>query len=170
MQINPMKQTIALGKPRLEHGRPMMIAGLRGHITEDPGAEIPRQWQRFSRYLGRIPDQASDDTFGVCFPLSAQSCGFDYLSGVEVFRTTGLPEEFSMAMIPAHRYAIVPHEGHVSELRETVHAIYDRWLPENGYEPARSEADEPLFFERYGVNFSAQTGRGDIEVWVPIKG
>jgi len=161
------KETSALEleAPRFQDGKPLLIAGLRGHFTPSTWSGIGEQWRRFSSYIGRIPAQIGRTTYGLCFN---QSDGIDYLSGVEVSSVKHLQEEISHATIPARRYAIFPHRGHVSQLYDTLEAIQDTWLPASGRKIAAASAGEPDFFERYGEGFDPRTGMGDIEVWIPI--
>ena len=156
---------LQLERPRLENGKPLIIAGLRGHYTTATWAGLPAQWQRFAFRLGEIPGQVGRTTYGLSFNLPN---GVDYLTGVEVTGIAGLPDEFSHVSIPAQRYAVFPHRGHVSKVWDTCDAI-GKWLPESGYQPAPTSAGAPDFFERYGPGFDPQIGMGDIEVWVPIK-
>jgi len=160
------KETSALEleAPRFQDGKPLLIAGLRGHFTPSTWSGIADQWRRFSSYIGRIPGQIGRTTYGLCFN---KSDGIDYLSGVEVSNVEH-PEEFSHARIPAQRYAVFPHQGHVSQLYDTLEAIQDTWLPASGRSIVRATAGAPDFFERYGEGFDPRTGMGDIEVWIPI--
>jgi len=87
---------------------------------------------------------------------------------VEVSSSSGLPGDFSVITIPAQKYAVFPHRGHVSELRETLDGI-DKWLPGSGLEAACGSAETPSFFERYSEEFDPRTGMGGMEVWIPIK-
>jgi hypothetical protein len=52
----------------------------------------------------------------------------------------------------------------VSKLGDTIPAIFMKWLPASGHEPIRNSG----FFERYGEGFNVESGRGDIEIWIPI--
>jgi AraC family transcriptional regulator len=81
---------------------------------------------------------------------------------------SGLPGEFSVASIPAQKYAIFPHHEHVSKLGESLDAI-DKWLPGSGLEVSCAAAEAPNFFERYSEEFDPRTGMGGMEVWIPIK-
>jgi AraC family transcriptional regulator len=155
-----------LEAPRFEDGKPMLIAGLSNCFTTETMNDIPAQWQRFAPYIGKIPGQVGAVAYGVCFNTSKGSMGVEYLSGVEVSSTSGLPDEFSVASIPAQRYAVFRHPEHVSRLRETLDAI-SRWLPKSGLEAAHVDTDAADFFERYGDEFDP---RGGMEVWVPVKG
>lgn len=94
--------------------------------------------------------------------------GIEYLAGVEVADPSGLPGEFTHVRLPAQRYAVFEHQGHVSKLKDTMTAIFETWLPQSGHEHART-AGAAAFFERYGEEFDPQTGTGGIEVWVPVK-
>lgn len=156
---------LELEAPRFEHGRPLLIAGLRGYFTHSTWSGMAEQWRRFAAHLGHIPGLAGRVTYGLCFN---RGDGIDYLSGVEVSSVDGLPNEFSYTRVPEQEYAVFPHPGHVSQLYNTLAAIQDTWLPASGKKIARAAAGAPDFFERYGEGFDPQTGMGNIEVWIPI--
>lgn len=166
---NPMTQPTAapaaLEPPRFETGRPLLIAGLRGHFTTANWAGIPALWQRFAAYIGNIPGQVERVAYGLCFNLSN---GIDYVTGVEVSSATGLPAEFITVNIPPQKYAVFAHRGHVSKLHDTMELI-GQWLQSSGYKVVHTKGEAPDFFERYGEGFNPQTGMGDIEVWIPIE-
>lgn len=153
---------LELDPARVETGKPMLIAGLRGHFTSATWAEIPAQWQRLIAY-GKIPGMVGSAHYGLCFN---QPSGIDYLCGVEVLDDTGLPSEFSLCEIPGQRYAVFDHRGHVSGLYNTMDAIQRTWAPD--HELIRPSNGAPDFFERYGERFDPRTGMGDIEVWIPV--
>jgi len=90
--------------------------------------------------------------------------GFDYLCGVEVGNTAGLPKDFSQVRLPAGRYAVFIHRKHVSAIPETLDAIWKKWLPNSGLQAA----DSPCF-ERYTKEFNPQTGMGGTEIWIALK-
>ena len=154
--------------PRFEDGKPLLIAGLRKSYAPRAMSNIPAQWQTFAPHIGRIPGQVGRTTYGICWQ-AADSANVEYLSGVEVSTFSGLPDDFTVVSLPAAKYAIFPHRGHVSKLFETCDAI-SRWLPESGYQSAAAaDAETPAFFERYSEEFNPQTGMGGMEVWVPLQ-
>ena len=155
-----------LEPPCLENGRALLIAGLQSHYTAETMKDLPAQWQRFAPHIGKIRGQMGRATYGICWQ-PREGSGIEYLTGVEVSGFVGLPGEFTVASIPAQRYAVFSHRGHVSKLYETCDAI-SRWLPESGYQHS-DEAETPAFFERYTEEFNPQTGIGGMEVWVPLK-
>jgi AraC family transcriptional regulator len=156
-----------LQAPRIEHGKTFGIAGLREHYTPETMKNIPELWQRFGPYVGKIPGQVGHVAYGLCFNALSPN-GIDYLAGVEVSSTSDLPGEFSVANIPAQKYAVFSHREHVSKLYQTLDAI-DKWLPGSGFAAASGAAEAPNFFERYSEEFDPRTGMGGIEVWIPIK-
>jgi AraC family transcriptional regulator len=153
-----------LEPPRFENGKSLVIAGLRSHYAAAPWEGVPAQWQRFQSHLGKIPGQVGRTTYGLCFLLPN---GVDYLSGVEVSGSSGLPGEFTSVSVPAQRYAVFPHREHVSKLHNTCE-MASKWLAGSAHEVAEA-AGAPDFFERYGENFDPRAGMGDIEIWIPIK-
>ena len=164
-----MKKSSAaqLAAPRFENGKPLRIAGLRQHYTPETMKNIPELWQRFAPHIGKTPGQVGHVAYGLCFNALSPD-GVDYLVGVEVSGSSVLPGEFSVAAIPAQKYAVFPHRQHVSKMYETLDAI-DKWFPGSGLEAASGPAEAPNFFERYSEEFDPRTGMGGMEVWVPIK-
>ena len=155
-----------LEAPRFEDGKAMLLAGLRNYYTMETMREIPALWQRFDPYFDKIPGQVGRVTYGVCFPLPE---GFDYMAAVEVQGAEGVPQELSLVTMPAERYAVFAHRGHISKLPETCRAIEHDWLPRSRYSFVFGMPGSPGFFERYGDSFDAKAGVGDVEVWVPIR-
>ena len=78
---------------------------------------------------------------------------------------TELPPELTRLRIAAQKYAVFAHRDHISTIRNTVMTIWNRWLPESGHEVA----DAPDF-ERYTDSFDPRTGKGGLEIWIPLKG
>ena len=160
--------SLDLGQPRFEDGRELLIAGLNARYTRQTGSKIPEQWWRFVPHLGKIPGHIGNDTYGVCWNLTpgqdGSDCEFDYLSGVEVSATEGLPADFQHVRIPAHRYAAFSHTKHVSQIAATIDTIWSKWLPDSGLHAANSPA-----FERYTPEFNPETGFGGTEIWLPLQ-
>ena len=85
VEATKMDETLLtnLQPPRFESGRTMLIAGLSDRYSAETSAGIPAQWQRFAPYLGHIPGQIGDATYGVI--CNGDDAGnTEYISGVEV--------------------------------------------------------------------------------------
>jgi AraC family transcriptional regulator len=145
---------------RMETSRPLTVAGLQEHYAGDT-AGIPSQWQKLVPHLGNLSQQVGQFAYGVCHNFHD---GFDYLCGVEVSSSAGLPEGWVSLELPGGQlYAVFRHKEHVSLVRHTCDSIFSGWLPQSGYQ----SSDAP-FFERYGPEFDGRTGQGGLEVWVPV--
>jgi AraC family transcriptional regulator len=152
--------------PRHVDAKPMTVAGFSERVTSETWDKIDRLWWRFAPHIGSVPGQVGRRVaYGV---VTDAGNGIDYLAGVEVSDVSGLPDGFTHVSLPARRYAVFEHQGHVTKLKDTMTAIWENRLPASGHAHARSPG-APAFFERYGEAFDPQAGMGGIEVWVPIK-
>jgi predicted transcriptional regulator YdeE len=155
-------QALGLGEPRFEHAKELLFAGVSKRYTLETRAEIPAQWERFAPNIGKIPGQIGQDSYGVCWNVSPGR-GFDYLSGVEVKDTKGLPAEYQTVRLPAREYAVFTHRDHVSVIDKTIDKIWNDWAPQAGLKLASAPC-----FERYSEEFNPQTGVGGMEIWIPL--
>lgn len=152
-----------LEPPRTEKGRELLIAGLGERYTSETSGRIPAQWERFARYVGRIPGQVGSAAYGVLCKLDDElDHDVKYITGVEVSDTANLPAGWSHVRIPARPYAVFSHRENISTIRRTWSTIH-RWLPKSGMKVA----DAPQF-ERYSESYNAATGEGGVEIWIPI--
>jgi AraC family transcriptional regulator len=149
--------------PRIENLKTLLVVGLNERCTEESSAAIPAQWQRFVPFLGHIPGQVGRTTYGVLHN-SDEDGNREYMCGVEVSDFSRVPAELGRLRIPEQRYAVFPHHDHISSIRRTWFTIWNKWLPESGHEVA----DGPEF-ERYGEAFDPRSGKGGLEIWIPIK-
>lgn len=154
-----------LAEPEVREAGPFLMAGIREFRTFEERAGIPGQWQRFSPYLGRIPGQLGRGAYGVCLVPSSGEEGFDYMPAVAVRSLDDLPEGLSGVRIPKRRYAAFRHDDHVSTIGATCAAIFGEWQPKTSLKPAEGPL---MLIEHYDETFNPMTGRGGIEVWVPL--
>ncbi|CAN5713201.1 hypothetical protein BH11ARM2_BH11ARM2_19240 [soil metagenome] len=142
----------------------MKLAGLRKGYTYDNMGEIPNLWHAFGPKIGEVPNGVGKAAYGLVISNGTEN-GFDYMAAVEVSSTEGIPDAFVTFEAPAHRYAVFPHEGHVSQLCETIDKAFKKWLPTSG----QQHDGPPDLFEYYGPGFCPDKGTDDMEVWVPVK-
>ena len=153
-----------LDPPRIEAREALLIAGLTEHYQCDQGAAgIPAQWQRFVNFLGNIPEQMGEDTFGVVYNTDAEG-SMDYLSGVQVRSISRLPTGLSSLQLPERQYAIFFHPDHVASIRASWNYIWNEWLPQSKLDLA-----EAPILEHYDQRFNPRTGAGGVELWVPLQ-
>src|SRR4051794_29190840 len=85
--------------PRVENGKTLLIAGLRGPL--ETSASIPALWQRLMAH--KIPNQVGRVAYGVCFNCRDGVDNSEYLAGIEVSNFSGLPAELSHLSIPPRK-------------------------------------------------------------------
>ena len=150
-----------LEQPRFVDGPQRVVAGFGEHYPYDSIEGIPGLWQRLGPHIGRVPNQLGHATLGLSY--NGDGTGFDYLAGVEVSSTDGIDDTFKIVVIPAGRYAVFRHNGHVSGIRQTCEQIWNDWLPSSGKQFAPTPS-----FERYGEEFDPATVSGIVEIWCPL--
>jgi AraC family transcriptional regulator len=155
-------QSLGLAEPRFEQGKEMLLAGLSESYTPESRARIPAQWERFAPSIGNVPGQVGHICYGVCSNVSGSA--FDYLSGVEVASDKQLPAGFKTVRLPARQYAVFAHDDHVSAIDRTLDKIWKEWVPQSGLKIASAPC-----FERYTEEFNPQTGKGGMEIWIPLE-
>ncbi len=158
------RQGLGLGAVRFETGHELVIAGINCAYDAQSRTKIPGQWQRFAPQIGKVPGQMGTASYGVCWNVKAD-CTFDYLTGVEVAPSAKLPADFTRVALPAGRYAVITHTGHIAALPQTIDKIWAQWVPDAGLKTAKTPC-----FERYTEKFDAKSGHGEVEIWVPLEG
>jgi AraC family transcriptional regulator len=162
-EANVRAQALGLGVVRFENTGELLIAGLNGTYDAQSRKNIQHQWERFAAHIGKVPGQIGATSYGVCWNTKP-NCVFDYLSGVAVAGTAKLLPDFTRFSLPAGRYAVVTHEGHVSSLPQTIDKIWTQWVPDSALKTAQAPC-----FERYTEKFDPKSGAGPVEIWVPLE-
>ncbi len=156
-------QTLGLGAVRFESVSEIFIAGINNAYDAESRKNIPDQWKRFGPHIGKVPGQIATSTYGVSWNIKPD-CVFDYLVGVQVAGSAKLPPDFTPVSLPAGRYAVVTHEGHVSTLPQTIDKIWTKWIPDSGLKPAQAPC-----FERYAESYDPKSGLDPVEIWIPLE-
>ena len=162
IRMTDHKSTTTLAPPRIVRSDALLIFGL-GQRYYKSNSGIPSQWDRFIPYLGNIPGQVDDMTYGVICNTD-DTGSIEYICGVQVREFPDHPAEFSRVRIPPQTYAVFDHRDHVSSVSDTWQAIWNHELSSAGHKATDGPA-----FERYGQGFDPRTGRGGLEIWVPIS-
>jgi AraC family transcriptional regulator len=167
--IEPLREdpavAIHLPPPRIVAQGPLLIAGIGRRFAFDDFAGIPALWQQLHPYLGAIAGEKRNATYGVVANMTPGGDTYFYLAGVEVSDLSDLDGDLTGFRLPAQRWAIFPHEGHVTTIASTIDAVFTRALPAAGLTPG----DMPDLLERYDERFDPWGGGGGFEIWVPVK-
>ena len=151
-----------LAPPRFADAPRILALGLRERRRFGELRAITDQWRRFAPAIDAIANRAQPIPIGVLTPVGEDGA-FDYACAVEVTDFSDAPAGLTRLTVPAQRYVIFRHAGHVTRLGATHGAILDDWLPEAGL----TLADGPSL-ERHASAFDWRTGEGGVEVWLPV--
>lgn len=151
-----------MATPRFADRPAILLAGLRQyHRFEAASTWIPEQWARFNQ--GPQPvHRVGMHAFGAVCRSDAE--GFEYMCAHEVSTLEDQDANMGRMIVPAQHYAVFTHEGHISGIKQTWDDIW-RWLPASGFTGAPTPD-----FELYDERYDPATGRGVVEIWVPIRG
>ncbi len=153
---------IDIPAPDIKTRPAMRITGLSTACTFDDTSAIPGLWQQFNAREEEVADNPAA-AYGVCYDADGAG-NFRYLAGMERTSTHPLPADMDSIDLPAGRYAVFTHNGHIADLPKTIYTAWNKGLSDAGLEP-RQAPD----FERYDRRFDVATGRGAVEIWIPVQ-
>ncbi|MFO1016907.1 MAG: GyrI-like domain-containing protein [Hyphomonadaceae bacterium] len=160
----------ALEKPRFVDSPALYIVGLAKRYPRDQLSLIPHLWEILSEQMQFMSGRVGGKTYGVWYDVLKPGGGpMIYGAGVLTGEFAPVHLNFSRFNLPAQRYAVFPHKGAAADIRRTVDAIFTEWLPKSGKQHHVQAEGAADFFECYSEDFDRTTGRGEIEIWVPIK-
>jgi AraC family transcriptional regulator len=167
--VEPLREDprvqVDLPPPRFETPGPLSIAGLGRRFPSNDMAGIPALWQAFQPYIGAIHGQRGAAAYGLAGRMAADGDSFFYLAGVEVADLSDLDDGFTGIRLPAQRWAVFSHTGHVTTIASTIDTIFAEALPAAGL----THGEMPDLLERYDEGFDPRSGEGGFEIWVPVK-
>lgn len=146
--------------PETRDRKAFRVEGLSKTCSFENISAIPRLWQSFNAREGYVDRAVPGAAYGVCCDMET-SGHFRYVAGVEAM---GKTEGMDFVDVPDGRYAVFTHTGHISDLPKTVYTIWNKSLPDLGLEAAKAPD-----FQRYDERFDPETGRGAVEIWIPVS-
>ncbi|WP_370674577.1 GyrI-like domain-containing protein [Pleomorphomonas sp. PLEO] len=152
---------VDIGAPEFRERGAFQVTGLSTRCTFETNVVIPRLWQDFDLRSDEVPSPVPDVYYGVCCDMEADG-HFRYVAGLES-RAAYVPDALDAVNIPASRYAVFQHVGHISAFNKTVYTIWNKALPDAGLKPAKTPD-----FELYDDRFDPKTGSGTVEIWIPL--
>ena len=152
---------IDIAAPELREREAFRVMGLSTRCTFETNSVISKVWAEFDQHCNDIPAPVAGACYGVCCDMEADG-HFRYVAGLAT-KATHLPDGLDAVDIPASRYAVFKHVGHISDFNKTVYTVWNKALPDAGLTPAKSPD-----FELYDDRFDARTCSGTVEIWIPI--
>lgn len=151
---------VDVAKPEIRERGAFRVVGLSVKTSFEDTSAIPALWSDFNARENEVQNAVHRTAYGVC--CDATEAGqFRYVAGIEA---TGLTDGMDHVDIPAGRYAVFTHKGHISDLPKSVYTIWNQSLPDLELTP-----EQRPDFERYDDRFDPETGRGAVEIWIPVS-
>ncbi len=152
-----------LAPPSLTEAAAVRAVGLSRRHTFGKVIGIPIQWEAFmATHYGPIPHRVDGIPIGIQTPADDEG-GFDYICAAEVTAFSNVPRDLLKVEIPARRYVVFEHRGHVSTVFDTYAAIWNEALDEHRWVPAQAPV-----IERHSPSFDPETGEGGLSIWIPL--
>lgn len=156
-----MNKIIESAPPDIRVRDGFRVAGLCLTCSYENNSGIPALWQAFNAREHEVdPDGTAG--YGVCFQAEAEG-HFNYLAGLETRGAHPIPKDMVQLDIPGGRYAVFTHKGHIADFPKMVCTAWSNGLSDAGLTPR--EAPD---FELYDSRFDTESGRGEVELWIPI--
>ena len=148
-------------EPRFEQRQAFTVVGMK-YRGKNENEEIPQLWEEFWPRHGDIKHRATpNESYGVEDNFDMQSGEFDYIAGLDVTEASDIPEGMTVIEVPAQTYAVF--DCTLPTIIETVHYVYDEWLPNSDYR--RGKGPE---FELYDKRFDPEGGKLTMSYYVPV--
>ncbi|MEM8536374.1 MAG: AraC family transcriptional regulator [Pseudomonadota bacterium] len=166
MEPRKMQQDMIVDIPHHEikdHSAFRVIGMDTGLQQMGDNSAIPPLWQRLNARAHEIAEITQQAGYGVICEGDGDG-NYRYVAGFAVSAGAAIPAGMRDVKIPAGRYAVFTHKGHIADFPKTVYIVWNKALPDAGLTPR--EAPE---FELYDQRFDIATGRGVVARWIPIE-
>jgi len=152
---------VDLAAPEIRQRGAFRVTGPSTRCTFETNSVISRLWNDFNQRCDEIPSPVPGVCYGVCCDMEADG-HFRYVAGLES-KAAHTPDGLDAVEIPASRYAVFKHVGHISDFNKTVYTVWNKALPDAGLTPAKTPD-----FEVYDDRFDPKTCSGTVEIWIPL--
>ncbi len=147
--------------------KPLVGISLEMSLLENKTFEL---WRSFMPHRNQINKLKSNLLYSVqVFPVDyyknfSPATNFVKWAAREVNEgSSELPDGMEMLVIPAGKYIVFEYKGH-SNNPEVFQYIFDKWLPNSGY-----QLDDRPHFEVLGEKYKNNDPESEEEIWIPVK-
>ncbi len=157
-----------MSEPRIEMIPTKKLVGKRTTmcLAENKTIDLWRSFQpRRNEILHRVSDELislQNYSSRVVSEFFRPDFTFEKWAAAEVSSFNDLPEGYEKLEIPAGNYAVFIHHGDASKAEQTFRYIFEKWLPESGF-----ELDDRPHFEILGAKYKNNDPESEEEVWIP---
>lgn len=159
----PTTAKMTLPAPHLESRDAFEVTGMSDHFTFGSIPTIPAAlWAAMNDREDEIVS-VQPCAYGISYDTTMGE-GFRYLAGYATALGAAVPAGMTLLKVPPGNYAVFVHDGHVSQIHQTMPSIFDSGLPDVGL-TARAAPEVEIYDNR----FDPKTGLGPVELWIPVE-
>ena len=155
-------------KPTIVRRPATSYVGMSGRFTPETMSKVPALWGQFAPRMPTVPDRSESAVcYGLCLADPKGERGapaLEYTAAVAVRSLGAVPGGMVGVDVPATTYAVFTHDGPIQEIGRTWDAIHQSGLAAAKLTPAGG-----LEFERYDERWDPHTGRGPVDIYVPVR-
>ncbi|WP_135550474.1 GyrI-like domain-containing protein [Paenibacillus cymbidii] len=146
--------------------------------TPPPSNSIAKLWARFGKRIPEIAGEIGSRSFGLMLqnPANESSMCFDYTAAVQIglddtaVSDVSVPEGLVCIDVPAARYLVLTHRGHLDGLGESFRYFWGNWLPNHPFEYDGGVATGKYEFEFYDQRYTRPDDpNSEIDLYFPIR-
>jgi AraC family transcriptional regulator len=131
--------------------------------TRPMSPDIPRVWPRFVPRIAEIEAQTDPGvTYGVMWHGQGSMDDLHYMAAVAVASPARVPKSMESLILPAGEYAVFSYP--LSDLGKGFGEIFDRLLPQSGFEQAPGP-----YFEHYDRAFDPGIPAARVGIHIPVR-
>ena len=139
------------------------VANLEGYGTE----AIGRAWDRLCSWAGPLGLLDRGEMIGVSFddPEITPVNKCRYYACVSIPADLDPPGDIGVMDLPGGRHAVAPFDGTAAEIQGAYKELYERWLPQSGFEPS----DSPCFEIYHSTPEDDPEGHFVMDICMPLQ-
>lgn len=152
---------VPVGPHKIETRAAFGVTALVLDCTLDDLSGVSPLWNRLGGYMDQITP--TGPAFGICTGMT-DAGAFKYAAGLQTAPDAPIPADMQRVEVPENTYAVFTFNGHIAGISNWVHSVWNKALPDAGLEP-KMDPD----FELYDDRFDPESGRGTVELWIPVQ-
>jgi AraC family transcriptional regulator len=148
-------------EPKIESRPAFRVVGIKIR-TKNEQDEIPQMWGQFAARVAEVQNRVdAHATYGVVGNHDEASGEYDYMAGLNVTPSAGVPEGMTSWDVPAQTYAVFTCT--LPTIGATIEHIHGTWFPASGYHHAGGPE-----FELYDEAFDPNDPDSRMYIFIPV--
>jgi AraC family transcriptional regulator len=158
------KPTVAIEPAMIETLPAADYVGLSRTYSMDQLGGIPDQWATFQSYLSAVDLNRLPGAYGIVRNAAKNGESVEYVCTIPAGLGLEPDGDLVAVKLPEMKLAKFAHKGHISGIKESTRAVFEKALPDAGLKPV-GPVD---LIEFYGPAFDPRGGFGTVGLWIHV--